>query len=216
MTSVTAKLDNVLPDDLRQEVARARQSLVISGLQAKDYRPWESFIHKLRECIADRRCVNLVYRGFTLEETCRDVEPYALTFHGGLWYLVGYCHLREAMRTFRIDRIQAITALNASFVIPRDFSAREYITRTMHFENQYEVVVHLDARVAPYVREHHDHWMDLTDHEDGAVTARFGVSDLNWAMGWVLSYGGAAKVLEPPELAARVQKAAAEIVARYT
>ncbi len=216
VTSVTAKLDNVLPDDLRQDVARARQSLVISELSAKDYRPWEPFIHKLRECIAERRCVRLVYRGFTLEETCRDVEPYALTFHGGLWYLVGYCHLREAMRTFRVDRIQDLSALRTSFTLPRDFSAREYITRTMRFENHYEVVVHLDARVAPYVREHQGHWMALTDHADGSVTVRFGVSGLNWAMGWVLSYGSAAEVLEPSELVTRVREAAAEIVERYT
>lgn len=39
VTAATAKLDNVLPDDLRAEVARARQSLVIGGLTAFDYRP---------------------------------------------------------------------------------------------------------------------------------------------------------------------------------
>jgi len=93
-TSVTAKLDNVLPDDLRQEVALARQNLVVGGLTARDYRPWEPTIHTLRSCIAERRSVCLQYRGFTLDETERVVDPYALSLQWGLWYMVGYCHLR--------------------------------------------------------------------------------------------------------------------------
>ncbi len=214
VTAVTAKLNNVLPDDLRQEVARAQQSLVICGLAAKDYKPWEGMIHKLRESIGARRCVRLVYHSFALEKTEREIEPYALTFHGGLWYLVGFCHLRQDMRTFRVDRIQEVTTLRARFTMPRDFSVREYIAQAMRFENQ-TVVVHLNAEVAPYVREHHGHWMSLTDHEDGSITARFGVSSLDWATGWVLGYGGAAKVLEPPELAERVCAEAARIIQRY-
>jgi predicted DNA-binding transcriptional regulator YafY len=215
VTAVTAKLDNVLPDDLRQEVARAQQSLIITGLAAKDYRPWEPMIHALRACIAGRHCVRLEYQGFSLEETCRDVEPYALSFHNGLWYLVGFCRLRDAMRTFRVDRIQKVTRLASSFTIPRDFSAREYITHALQFEEKFSAVVHFDAGVAPHIRERHGHWVALTDHEDGSVTARFGVTTLEWATGWILSYGQAAEVIEPPELIDRVRAEAEDIARRY-
>ena len=216
VTAVTAKLDNVLPDDLRQEVASARQSLVISGLAARDYRPWEPTIHTLRGCIVGRRCVRIVYQDFSLEETCRDIEPYALTFHGGLWYLVGFCRLRQAMRTFRVDRIQQVTPLKTPFTIPRDFSARDYITQVLRFEQNYIVVVHIDAGVTPHIRERYGHWMNLTNHADGSVTAQFGASTLEWATGWVLSYGRAVQVLEPPELVARVQAEAEAILRQYT
>lgn len=215
VTAVTAKLDNVLPDDLRQEVASARQSLVISGLAARDYRPWEPMIHMLRGCIVGRRCVRLIYQSFALEETCRDIEPYALTFHGGLWYLVGFCRLRQAMRTFRVDRIQQVTPLKMPFTIPRDFSARDYITQTLSFEQNYSVVVHIAAGVAPHIRERYGHWMALTEHPDGSVTAQFGASTLEWATGWVLSYGRAVQVLEPPELIACVQAEAEAVLRLY-
>jgi predicted DNA-binding transcriptional regulator YafY len=216
VTAVTAKLDNVLPDDLRQDVASARQSLVISGLAARDYRPWEPTIHTLRGCIVGRRCVRIVYQDFSLEETCRDIEPYALTFHGGLWYLVGFCRLRQAMRTFRVDRIQQVTPLKIPFTIPRDFSARDYITQTLSFEQNYSVVVDIAAGVAPHIRERYGHWMALTEHDDGSVTARFGASTLEWATGWVLSYGEAVRVLEPPELVDHVRAAAEAILRQYT
>jgi len=216
VTAVTAKLDNVLPDDLRHEVASARQSLVISGLAARDYRPWEPLIHTLRECIVGRRCVRLVYQSFALEETCRDVEPYALTFHGGLWYLVGFCCLRQAMRTFRVDRIQHVTPLKTAFTIPRDFSARDYITQTLRFEDNFTVVVHVDAGIAPHIRERYGHWMALTERPDGSVIAQFGASTLEWATGWVLSYGESVRVLEPPELVERVRATAEAVLQQYS
>lgn len=216
VTAVTAKLDNVLPDDLRQEVARAQQSLVVSGLSRRDYRPWEPTLHTLRQCIGGRRCVRLQYRSFARQEdTERVVEPYALTFQWGLWYLVGFCRLRRDLRTFRVDRIQQVTSSEDAFEMPRDFSVREYLARSMRFEPNYTVAVHLEASVAFQVRERHDHWMEITDHDDGSITARFGVASLDWATGWVLSHGSLAKVVEPPELIIRVREAAKGALRRY-
>jgi predicted DNA-binding transcriptional regulator YafY len=216
VTAVTAKLDNVLPDDLRREVEQARESLVVGGLARRDYRPWEPTIHTLRQCIGDRRCVRLLYRGLARQrETDRVIDPYALTFQWGQWYLIGFCRLREDMRTFRVDRIQQVEPLEEGFTKPRGFSVREYLERSMEFEPKYTVVVRLERGVAPRVRERHGDWMGLSDNPDGSITARFGASTLDWAAGWVLGHGAAAKVLEPPELVARVQVAAQGALRRY-
>ncbi len=216
VTSVTAKLDNVLPDDLRHEVALAQQSLVVGGLLAKDYRPWAPTMQALRTHIIARRSVRLTYRSFAQEETCRDVDPYALTFRGGLWYLVGFCHLRQEMRTFRVDRILTVAPLENRFILPHDFSVRDYFQNAPPFENKYTVVVHMDASVAPAVREYAGHWADITEHDDGSLTVQFGVSALDWPTSWVLGYGRAAQVLAPPELVEKVQQEAVAIAKRYS
>lgn len=217
VTGVTAKLDNVLPDNLRQEVDAAQQSLVIlGGLARMDYRLWSETIHTLRQCIGNRRCVHLLYRRAAHpQETSRVIEPYALAFQWGLWYLVGYCHLRRDLRTFRVDRIQGIEALEERFTVPRDFSVREYMERTMRSELAYKVEVHLEAEVAQAVREWHGDWTEIVDHPDGSITARFNVADLDWVSGWVMGFGLAAKVLKPPELVERVQTAAQGVLQRY-
>jgi predicted DNA-binding transcriptional regulator YafY len=215
VTGVTAKLDNVLPDDLRHQVAEVQQSLVVSGLAARDYRPWAPTLQVLRESILRHRSVRITYRSFALEETCRDVEPYALTFRWGLWYLVGYCKLRDDMRSFRIDRISDVVALRDAFTVPQGFSARTYIEREMRFENRYTVVAHLDEHAAARAREHMGHWTEITDHEDGSATLRMQVSDFDWATGWVLSHGGRVQVLEPPELVARVCAEAQRVVEHH-
>ena len=216
LISATAKLDNVLPDDLRQEVAGALRTLVFSRLTARDYRPWQPALRTLRAAIADRRRVHLTYQAFSQEETCRDVDPYALAFRSGFWYLVGYCHLRDDMRMFRVDRIQALQARAERFTLPRDFDAHAYLETSTEYAQSYHVVVWLDARVAPIVREYSGAWMDLTEHDDGAVTAHFDANDLNWATGWVLSYGSMARALEPPELVTRVRAEAQRVVDCYS
>ncbi len=216
VTAVTAKLDNVLPDELRRKVDRARQSLVVGGLSRRDYRPWEPMLHTLRQCVQNRRCARLLYRSpARQEDTERVMEPYALTFQWGYWYLVGFCRLRNDTRTFRLDRIRQVTSLDELFVVPDSFSVRGYLERSMRFEPNQTVVVRLDGRVAAQVRERHGHWMEINDHADASITARFGVTSLDWTTGWVLSYGSLARVLEPPELITRVCEAAEGALRQY-
>jgi len=39
----------------------------------------------------------------------------------------GYCHTRQALRTFRLDRIQELTVLPQTFQLPADFNARVFM-----------------------------------------------------------------------------------------
>src|SRR5690349_6876803 len=41
------------------------------------------------------------------EESERALDPYGLVYRAGRWYVVGYCHLRRAVRVFRLDRVLA-------------------------------------------------------------------------------------------------------------
>jgi len=215
VTAVTAKLDNVLPDDLRQEVDRAREGLVVGALLSRDYSPWESIIHLLRRCLGEERCVRIRYRGFNRVDSERVVEPYALSLQWGMWYLVGRCRLRDAMRTFRVDRIQEAVPLDESFERPPEFSVREYLRASMRYERSERVEVWLSPEVAPSVRERHEHWMDITDHADGSITASFDTASLDWATGWILWQGADARVIRPEALIERVCAAAQGILDRY-
>ena len=66
--------------------------------------------------------MHLVYHGAERRErTERDVEPYGLFQQGGAWYLVGWCRLREAIRTFHVARIESL-AVNAAAPRTPDFA----------------------------------------------------------------------------------------------
>ena len=215
VTGVTAKLDNVLPDDIRQEVRRAQRSLVVMTGSARDYSPYHAQMATLRDCMAESRRARLRYHSFSRVETDRLIDPYALSFRWGNWYLVGFCHLRGEMRTFRVDRILAVEPLIEGFKFPDDFDAKTYMEESMRWENQYEVVVRMASEAATRMREREDEWMKVKDNADGSVTVRFEVDNLDWASGWVMSWGKLAKVEAPPELIERVMDLARDVIAQY-
>jgi predicted DNA-binding transcriptional regulator YafY len=215
--AATAKLDNVLPDALLMEVRQAQRGLLVTGWLRRDYGPWAPILDDLRRCVARRRRVLLLYQSFRQELTRRTVDPYALALQWGNWYLVGYCHLRSDLRTFRVDRIREVEPTEGTFDLPADFSAREYLLQMTEERpaTYYRVAVRFDAEVAHIVRERREEWQDLAEHDDGSVTLAFDASDLAWPCRWVLTYQDKATVLGPPELAAMVRDAAQAIVARY-
>ena len=215
VTGVTAKLDNVLPDDIRQEVARAQRSLVVMTSASRDYSPYHTLMADLRECMAAGRRVTIRYHSFSRVETERQVDPYALSFRWGNWYLVGYCHLRDELRTFRIDRINQLTHGKDTFELPRDFDAVTYLEANLTWQNQYQIAVQMDEAVASEMRERGSDWMQVSDNPDGSVTVNFEADDLNWAAGWVLSWGRFARALEPPALIEQVKQSALAVIAKY-
>ncbi len=94
-----AKLENVLPDEQRNEIAWARRSLVATGMQRADLSALAPTLEKLRRAAREQRRIEMQYQSTTGDKvTERQVDPYALVHRGGWWYLVGYCHLRDAQR----------------------------------------------------------------------------------------------------------------------
>jgi predicted DNA-binding transcriptional regulator YafY len=218
VVAATAKLDNVLPDALLQEVKQAQRGLLVTGWLRRDYGPWAPILDELRRSVARRRQVRLTYCSFRQKTTERVLDPYALALQWGNWYLVGYCHLRSDLRTFRVDRIQAIEPTGAVFNLPAEFSAREYLTRMAEERpaTYYQVAVRFEPEVAHIVRQRLEEWQQLKEHEDGSVTLSFEASDLAWPCRWVLTYQDNATVVAPTELADLVRDTARAIAARYT
>ncbi|WP_285775722.1 WYL domain-containing protein [Microtetraspora sp. NBRC 13810] len=65
----------------------------------------------IEDALLHRRVLRIGYRDAKGEVTARDIEPGVfLGGLGGLWYLVGWCRLRDDVRVFRLDRITHATA----------------------------------------------------------------------------------------------------------
>lgn len=59
----------------------------------------------LASAVVERRTVRFGYRDVAGERTERTVEPGAVVVRGGAWYLVGHDRDRDALRAFRLDRV---------------------------------------------------------------------------------------------------------------
>ncbi|MFK4789543.1 helix-turn-helix transcriptional regulator [Microbacterium sp. ZW T5_56] len=60
----------------------------------------------LEEALSEQRVLRIRYTSAEGNTTTRDVEPVLFASTGGRWYLVGWCHLRDAMRWFAVSRIE--------------------------------------------------------------------------------------------------------------
>src|SRR5512135_1364107 len=74
-----AKLDNVLPNEQRHEIAWARRTLIATGMHRGDQVALAPTLEKLRQAAREHQRVRLIHRGYgRAEATERTFEPYAL------------------------------------------------------------------------------------------------------------------------------------------
>ncbi|WP_419744275.1 helix-turn-helix transcriptional regulator [Staphylococcus sp. LKG3-1] len=76
----------------------------------------DSHLETLECCVVNRNSVIISYRknGDSISND-RQVNPYRIIYWKNKWYLIGFCHLRDDVRTFRVDRISSLTATEETF-----------------------------------------------------------------------------------------------------
>ena len=128
--SVQAKLDRVLPSAPRKTIAALREGVALQTGDARvnaDAR----LLRVLSESAQLRRSAALRYRAADGTLTSRDFDVYGNVFRSGRWYVVGHCHLRQGLRTLRLDRVAHAELRDRSFVRPDGFDAGEYLSRAL-------------------------------------------------------------------------------------
>ncbi|MFC9228914.1 helix-turn-helix transcriptional regulator [Streptomyces decoyicus] len=126
-----AKIERVLPDPLRAPLAAMRDTLSFTANTVPAQAPEAGVLLTLAQACRSGHTVGLRYRSWHQEHTERDVDPYGVVFHSGCWYLVGHDHLRDGLRTFRIDRIASATPGAATFAAPDDFDPVTHLTASL-------------------------------------------------------------------------------------
>jgi len=211
-----SKLDNVLPDEQRHEIAWARRTLLATGFHRADHTSLAPLLERLRRATRERRRVTMVYRSRNQPEPLRrDLDPYALIHRWGWWYVIGHCRLRGAMRTFRVDRIVELTLLNQTFDVPAGFDIQEYLAAEQQTEPQVQVRMRFAPEAALQALDNRASWETVDEQPDGSVIVTFAAPDLEWPARLALGYGPHAVVLEPDELRCLVSERARAVVAQY-
>ncbi len=211
-----AKLENVLPEEQRREAAWAQRTLISIGLHRASPEAVSPNLEKLRRAAREHLRVRMSYqgRGRSSAET-RDVDPYTLVHSWGLWYMVGFCHSRKALRTFRLERISALTVLAEGFDPPQDFDIHAYLAQEKASQPGLTVRMCFSPQMASVARENPLTWDKLEEQPDGSIIVTFLASDVVWATSWALAFGPGVTVLEPDEVRRSVREWAQAISAQY-
>jgi proteasome accessory factor C len=170
---------------------------------------------EVRQALVDGRRLHLTYFVPTRDETTeRDVDPMRVLMVDGRWYLEGWCRRAEEVRLFRMDRVEAVTVLEVAAEVPAAASTRD-LREGLFRPSPEDTVVTLELDPpAHWVADYYP--VESVDRmPDDRLLVRIRAADDRWLRTLALRLGGAARVLDPPGLAADVQRRAREALGAY-
>jgi predicted DNA-binding transcriptional regulator YafY len=122
-----AKLERVMPAGLKRRVRAVGETVAI-GLSRSSPPHDNRTLGALCEAAQTETRVRLRYRSRPGEETEREFDAYGLAYRSGCWYVVGWCHLRRGLRSFRLDRVMSVRPGERRFSRPEGFDALAHVT----------------------------------------------------------------------------------------
>jgi predicted DNA-binding transcriptional regulator YafY len=147
VASAQAKLARVMPATLKRHADAIAQTVRIDLRDAVNTPASNAALIALTAAARDERRVRMDYEAGDGARTAREIDPYGLVFRTGAWYAVGFCHLRQALRSFRLDRIGEVRALEAGFSRPAGFDVLQHLVQgiaAIPRGHRIEVLLHTD------------------------------------------------------------------------
>jgi predicted DNA-binding transcriptional regulator YafY len=198
--SANHKIVAVLPETLRQEVETLKNSIQFVALNT----PFAlETLQLLRRAIIQRRTVRFHYHSRSEtritskpEISIRDVDPYTLTYISGAWVLIAYCHLRQDIRHFRLDRMDNVVVLNQTFTCLSDFR----IEQNQPDDRTLIVRALVDRETVRWAQETPSFYQVAQEAHPEGLLITFRVRHPSEVLHWLLGWGSHVRVLEPESL----------------
>jgi predicted DNA-binding transcriptional regulator YafY len=195
------KIHRVLPDGLRRRVEALEATLDFTSNARQGAPVKGETVLVLADAIRRRRRLRVTYRAFSGDETRRELSPHGLVVHSGRWYLAGYDHLREDLRTFRVDRMLRLRVIDETADSPPEgFDAVAYVSTSLaRVPWGWDVEVVLQLPLDEALRRVPATLAELVD-EDGTTVLRMRADSLDWVANVLAGLGCLFTVRKPDEL----------------
>jgi len=213
------KLTSVMPPALAEQVRKTMDWMQKLPKDEKHLR----ILTTVAEAWVSQRRLKIAYRSLPREKAVeRVIEPYYIepAAPGHASYVVGYCHLKKSIRTFKIERIEYAELTPDSYTIPPDFDANEF------FDSSWGIVVEgevktvrlkiIDPEIIRIMEETIWHPSQVLEKQkDGSMIMTLRVTDTVDLYSWIMGWGEKIEVLEPKELREEVMQTAKRMVKIY-
>ncbi len=215
--SAIRRLTSVFPEDLRRFVERFGPE----AASPTDGRR-TSILGEVTQAISQGRRLAITYRVASRggAETERMVDPLAIVPYDTSWQLVGYCHLREDVRFFKIDRIRQIEVLPQRFTMPAGFDLGRFLASGWGIMRGLDlpvddVVLRFHPPAADWIAEGAWHGDEVVERQtDGSVIYRASIQVTPEFQRWVLRYGSTVDIISPGHLREWIASEARAILKR--
>jgi predicted DNA-binding transcriptional regulator YafY len=232
--SASRKIENVLPEKLRDEVRYLQDSIRFVTTNAMEQPAETEKLLQLRRAILQRNTIRFCYftrhpsstaeaggdQGVsTLQHTSpapaqrtREADPYGLVHFFNAWHVIAYCHLRQDIRNFRLDRIEDLVLLPETFQRPANFK----MDQSQSGQQRSMLVVALfDKEVARWVRESRSYYTVSEEETPGGLLVTLKPRQESEILQWLLSWGSHVRVLEPETLRQRIADEAQKMLRNH-
>ena len=175
---------------------------------------------KIHASLIQKKQIHINYYSLLNDEHQeRTVSPYALYEYRNSLYLTGFCHLRQEIRDFKISRIKSLATTDDYFVMPRDFSLKDYMTNCLGIfkDTTQKVVLKIRHPMSQIIRE--KIWSDnqvITDiPNEKAILFEAHLQGEIEIISWILSMGSDVEVIEPTDLKDKIREKLEKMIKNF-
>lgn len=182
----------------------------------------QPILAELEQAVSQECSTEIEYRtGREEQPKKRMIDPYGIVYWNNKWYTVAFCHLRNEIRSFRIDRILAIKLTPVLFKRPEAFSTREFFIKNLLPDSvdQNRLVPLIVEGRAEALDDLCMHW--YLGHHLNERTSNQAIFLLDenaihvYIPYFLLSYGKSIQIIEPQSLKERLVAIASDLIDYY-
>lgn len=161
----------------------------------------ESKLQLLLQSIHEKKILRISYfTDYKKDFSERDVEPIGVFFSRTNWYLVAFCQIKNAYRTFRVDRIQRIDHIEGTFT-KRHPPLKDFLNEVSKTEKLDEIVVRVEKDNISMIDNDKYYYGLFSEKEiEDYIELSFLTFSLDKFARWYLSFADVAKIISPVSL----------------
>jgi predicted DNA-binding transcriptional regulator YafY len=221
---VLTKIDTNLSSGLKAKLSEIsaegeKEPVKIDVKSTSDFSKFSLWFNLIEQAILHNMTIKLSYESLDSGETIREVDPYGLVFRRHAWYFIGFCHLRQKIRIFRINRIKKISLLNKTFERGKDFSVTEFFKDSweIYQGEPTEVEIKFKGKAVKVIESGIHHPSEKIEKlDDGSLIYKVKVRGTEEILRWILGFKDEAEVLRPEKLREEIKQISEKLSCVYT
>lgn len=214
MQRILNNIDKVLQ---QKGIPNRRLIQIIPALQRK---PNATTFQTIMAALQSEKKLQLTYQTRGQQQTTeRLVSPQRLTSYKNSWYLDAWCHLRNAIRLFALEQVQAATvdiekAKKISAKQLRSHYAESYGIFSGSMKSTAEIKI--NTHQAPWTVFEHWHSKQQIEHlDEHHILLKIPYNDERELIADVMRLGIAAKIIKPSTLKNKITNELKQVLSQY-
>jgi len=164
-------------------------------------------IECIKKAIHERHLIEFDYY-YEKGMSRRRIEPSFVIFQWMAWYVFGFCLERQDFRMFKLARLWDLKACGETY-IPREIPPEKKDFNS-HLPDDKKLIALFDPSVRHQLIEAYG--LHCYTETAGGLLLEIGYTNREFAISWLLAFGGAVKSIDPPDIAKEIKAIAKNIL----